>query len=99
MSLKVIFHAPTAEALTRARRNLVNFRAADDSATLQIIANAAAVGAALDNPDPATDDALLICRTTLDNTGRRNDRGLAEIDSAVVDLAWRQANGWQYIRT
>ncbi|MEX0420905.1 DsrE family protein [Spiribacter pallidus] len=97
--LRVVFHAPTPEALDRARRNLLNFRVADPEAELVIIANAGAVSAALANPDPDTDAALLVCRRTLANAGITNQRQLAETDSAVVEIARRQAKGWQYIRS
>lgn len=97
--LRVVFHAPTPEALHRARRNLLNFRIIEPDAALVIIANAGAVGAALETPDTDTDTALLLCQRTLTNAGITNHRQLAETDSAVVEIARRQAEGWQYIRS
>jgi NitT/TauT family transport system ATP-binding protein len=98
MTDRVIFHAPTAGSLTRARRNLLNFRAAAPTAELRIIANAAAVAAALEHPDPDTDAQLVLCRTSLTRQGLNNDAGVAETDSAVVAIARLQQAGWQYIR-
>ena len=97
-SLQVVFHAPTAQALDRARQNLVNFQAIEPQAELRLVVNGEAVRAALDNPDPATDGFVFLCRNTLQRRGLRNDRQLAEVDAAVVELAWLQAKGWQYIR-
>jgi NitT/TauT family transport system ATP-binding protein len=99
MNLQVVFHATTFDELMRARRNLLNFRYAEPSAKLAIIANAGAVVGALENPDPSTDDSLSICSNTLANSGQTNYRGLYEISSAVVEIARRQASGWQYIRS
>lgn len=98
MTLQVVFHAPTAEALTRARRNLLNFRAAEPDARLRLIANGPAVPAALDNPDSETDPYLRVCLNTLQTLGLENTRGLPEVAAGVVELARCQANGWQYIR-
>jgi len=97
-SLQVVFHAPTAQALDRARRNLVNFQAIEPQAELRLVVNGGAVQAALDNPDPATDGFVFLCRNTLERQGLQNNQNLAEVDAAVVELAWLQAKGWQYIR-
>ena len=46
--LHILLHAPDAEGLQRARMNLVNALRADPSCQVRIIANAAAVAAALE---------------------------------------------------
>jgi len=92
-----MLHAPCAESLTRARRNLVNLKVARPDASVIIVANGAAVAAALKTPD-ATDDALRLCRNSLKAQGLVNARGLTEVDAAVVTLAENQAAGWAYIR-
>lgn len=96
--LEVVFHAPTAKALARARRNLVNFQAIEPEAKLQLIANGEAVAAALETADEATDARLFLCANSLQRLGLSNTRHLAEVDSAVVEIARLQAAGWQYIR-
>ena len=96
-ALRVLLHAPTEEALARARRNARNLRAARPEAEVLIIANAAAVAAALATPDE-TDALLRLCRNSLTAQGLDNPRGLAEVEAAVVTLAEYQADGWAYIR-
>jgi NitT/TauT family transport system ATP-binding protein len=95
--LRVLLHAPTAEALTRARRNAVNLHNARPDAEVLIIANGSAVATALATPD-ATDSLLRLCRNSLVAQRLDNTRELAEVEAAVVTLAERQANGWAYIR-
>ena len=95
--LRVLLHAPTAEALGRARRNARNLLQARPDAELLIVANGAAVAAALATPDD-TDDRLRLCRNSLAAQGLDNARGLAEVEAAVVTLAEYQAAGWGYIR-
>ena len=46
-TLQILLHAPDAEGLQRARMNAVNARKGDPPCTVRIIANAAAVAAAL----------------------------------------------------
>jgi len=96
-ALHVLLHAPSAEALTRARRNAANLRNARPDAEVLIIANASAVAAALATPD-VTDPLLRLCRNSLSAQGLDNTRELVEIEAAVVTLAELQAKGWAYIR-
>jgi NitT/TauT family transport system ATP-binding protein len=96
-SLRVLLHAPTAEALTRARRNAANLHNTRPDAEVLIIANAGAVATAVATPD-VTDSLLRLCHNSLVAQGLDNTRELAEVEAAVVTLAERQANGWVYIR-
>ncbi|WP_136247126.1 DsrE family protein [Halomonas borealis] len=95
--LRVLLHAPTAEALTRARRNARNLQHARPAAEVLIIANGGAVAAALAEPD-ASDDRLRLCRNSLAAQGLDNPHGIAEVEAAVVTLAEYQRDGWAYIR-
>jgi len=97
-SLRVVLHAPTADGLARARRNALNLAKARPEAEVLIVANGAAVTAALDIPDPASDAWLRLCRNTLAAQKLNNTAGLEEVDAAVVTLAELQAQGWAYIR-
>lgn len=94
---RVLIHAPTAEALIRARRNAANLHKTRPDAEVLIIANASAVAAALTSPD-ATDPLLRLCRNSLAAQGLDNTQALAEVEAAVVTLAELQAKGWAYIR-
>lgn len=96
--LRVVFHAPTANSLDRARRNARNLIKARDDAQVRIIANGAAVPAALAEPDPVTDRWLRLCRNTLAAQGLDNTAGYEEVEAAVVALAELQGDGWAYIR-
>lgn len=96
--LRVLLHAPTADGLARARRNARNLVTSRPGAEVLIVANGAAVPAALAEPDPGSDDRLRLCRNTLAAQGLDNPAGLEEVEAAVVFLAECQADGWAYIR-
>src|SRR5450830_1662269 len=63
-TLRLIIHAPTANALERARRNLANLLTAAPDAQVELVINAAAVPAALSTPD-ALDGHLRVCQNSL----------------------------------
>ncbi len=96
--LNVMLHAPTPDALARARRNALNLLRSRPDAGLLIIANGAAVASALAQPDPETDHLLRLCRNSLNAQNLDNTGGLAEVAAAVVTLAELQGQGWAYIR-
>lgn len=96
--LCVLLHAPTAEALARARRNAANLHNARPDAEILVIANAGAVASALATPD-VTDPLLRVCSNSLAAQGLYNTRELVEVEAAVVTLAELQTEGWAYIRT
>ena len=96
--MKVILHAPTEDALARARSNAKNLRAAEPDATIEIVANAGAVRAAVATPDPDTDDALRLCGNTLRRSDIEPPEDAVVVDAAVAHIARRQAAGWLYIR-
>ena len=98
MSIRLLIHAPTAGALVRGRRNLANLLAADPSAEVELVANGAAVAAALDAPDPATDARLVLCRNSLAAAGRSAPPGVRTVAAAVLHVAERQRDGWAYFR-
>lgn len=96
--LNVMLHAPTPDALARARRNARNLIKSQPDAGVLIIANGAAVATALAQPDPDTDALLRLCRNSLAAQNLENTGGVAEVDAAVVTLAELQGQGWAYIR-
>ncbi len=96
-TLHVLIHAPTPDALRRARNNAANLLKGEPQAQVEIIANAAAVAAALAEPH-ATDAHLRLCGNTLQNTGAQAPATLQVVPAAIVHLARRQAEGWVYIR-
>lgn len=96
--LRVVLHAPTAAALTRARSNLRNLLAEAPDAEVRIIANADGVAAALADPDAAADLHLFLCENTLANRGLDAPAGIPTVPAAVHALATLQRDGWAYIR-
>ena len=91
-------HAPTPEALTRARRNLVNFRREHPETPAVLVVNGAAATHALDAPDPATDAALVLCGNSLAAAGRTAPPGARTTPAAVALLHTLQQRGWSYFR-
>lgn len=96
--LRVLIHAPTPDALARARNSAANLRKASPDALIRIIANAQAVGAALDAPHEQ--DALTwLCPNTLASTGHQARMPLQTLPhAAILELAQQQHAGWTYIR-
>ncbi|HWK69497.1 MAG TPA: hypothetical protein VNS29_01485 [Burkholderiaceae bacterium] len=98
--LKVILHAPTPEALERARNNAINLRREDSEAEVRIIVNAKAVATALDVAHPDMDAFTWVCPNTLTRSNRENRPPLHLLDgAAVLEIARLQQNGWVYIRS
>ena len=98
MTLKLVIHAPTAAALTRARRNLRNLLAAEPTAEVELVANAEAARVALAEPDFEADARLLVCQNSLDQAGLTAPAEVATVGAAIQHIARRQAEGWSYFR-
>lgn len=98
MSLKLIIHAPTANALVRARRNLRNFLAVEPDAEVELVANGEAVRVALSEPDSETDGFLVLCANSLRAAQLATPDGISTTDAAIAHIARRQAEGWSYFR-
>lgn len=96
--MRVVIHAPTKGALSRARSNARNLKAAESDCTVEIVVNAEAVSAALNDPDTETDDVLRLCGNTLKRTGREARADLEVVDAAIAHLVRRVNEGWIYIR-
>lgn len=69
MSLQLVIHAPDEASLARARSNARNLLAAAPDARCEIVVNAEAVSAAIDQRDPSTDGLLILCGNTLRSKG------------------------------
>jgi len=96
-TLRLIIHAPTANALERARRNLANLLTAAPDAQVELVINAAAVPAALSTPD-ALDGHLRVCQNSLTANQLTAPEGVAVVPAAVLHIAQRQSEGWSYMR-
>ncbi len=97
--LKVILHAPSANALQRARNNARNLKKEVSHAEIRIIVNAEAVTCALDTADDTTDMMTWVCPNTLTRLNRELRAPLALLPSAaILELVLLQQSGWTYIR-
>ena len=96
-TLRLIIHAPTPNALDRARRNLANLLKLAPAAQVELVINAGAVAAALSKPDPL-DHHLCICRNTLVANQLTAPDGITVVPAAILHIAQRQADGWAYMR-
>ena len=97
--LRIALHAPTPDALARARASAFNARKADPQCSVRIIANASAVATALDTPHADADGLTQLCPNTLAHTGRQLRAPLSVLEvPAVIALAQLQQAGWTYIR-
>jgi intracellular sulfur oxidation DsrE/DsrF family protein len=97
--LKVILHAPTGNALQRARNNARNLKKATPDAEIRIIVNAEAVTTALDTVEADTDMMTWVCPNTLAKLNRELRTPLTLLQSpAILELVLMQQSGWTYIR-
>ncbi|MEB0028849.1 hypothetical protein QN375_24285 [Pseudomonas sp. MH9.2] len=98
-NLHVVLHAPTPDALARARNNAVNLLKDAPQATVRIIVNSKAVAAALDDPNGEMDAITWICPNTLRSLDRDVSAPLRVLaQGAVSELVKMQSEGWFYIR-
>lgn len=98
--IRIVLHAPTASAVTRARNNAANLLKQSAPVEVRIVVNAEAVQAVLDAPDAASDALTLVCPNTLSRTGQSAPEPLIVLDeAAVLAIARMQADGWRYIRS
>ncbi len=98
--IRIVLHAPTASAVTRARNNAANVLKQGVPVEVRIVVNAEAVAAVLDAPDIVGDALTLVCPNTLSRIGRSAPEPLTVLDeAAVLAIARMQADGWSYIRS
>lgn len=98
MPPKVILHAPTENALARARSNARNALKAWPDVEIEIVVNADAVRSAVAQADPETDPMLRICENSLTARAIQCPGTIQTVSAAMTHIAERQAKGWAYIR-
>ena len=96
--LRILFHAPSAAALQRARRSAQDVLKAHPDANIEIVADADGAEAALVRHDEATDPLVVLCEASLRRSGLRPPEGRRTAPLAAVFMVHRQAEGWTYIR-
>ena len=96
--MKVLLHAPTSNSLVRARANAISLLQTDEEAAVVIVANGGAVAAALDNPDPTTDNLLVVCSATLRHENLPAPAAIETTPEGSYLIAKMQRKGWSYLR-
>ncbi|EKS72703.1 hypothetical protein BURK_004602 [Burkholderia sp. SJ98] len=98
-SIKVLIHAPTPEALKRARQNALNLLRARPDAQVRIMLSGPAVSAALESDPHESDPLTWLCPNTLANIGEQVRAPMQVMKEAAILLVARlQQNGWAYVR-
>ncbi|MEB5967125.1 MULTISPECIES: hypothetical protein [Comamonas] len=99
---RIVLHAPSPQALIRARGNFKNLKATHPGLEVWIVVNAQAVQAVLDEPHemgPALTQVLL-CPNTLRNNGLHAPAHIQVLPMGAVEaIARMQQDGWIYIRS
>ncbi len=96
--LKIVLHAPTPGALTRARSNATNLRNAEPNAQIRIVANGEAINQAVAERDAGTDECLVLCNNSLKKKALEAPEGIEVTTAGILLLAQLQQEGWIYIR-
>lgn len=99
MSTRVLLHAPTPDALERARSNARNLLKDIPEAQVRIIANAQAVKACVQGAEHDCDVYTYLCPNTLRNQELSAPERFKTLDQgAITTLVQLQAEHWIYIR-
>ncbi|MEJ6667972.1 MAG: hypothetical protein QNL48_10220 [Alcaligenes aquatilis] len=99
MSTRVLLHAPTVDALERARSNARNLLKDIADAQIRIIANAQAVKACVEGAEHDCDTYTYLCPNTLRNQGLNAPERFQTLEhGAITALVKLQADNWIYIR-
>ncbi len=98
MKTRVLIHASQADALERARNNAMNLRKDMPDIEVRIIANAQAVGQALQQSQPECDPITYLCPNTLRGLGATATAPFQVMEQgAVTEIVRLQQAGWLYI--
>ena len=99
MSTRVLLHAPTADALERARSNARNLLKDIPDAQIRIIANAQAVKACVEGAEHECDIYTYLCPNTLRNQALSAPERFQTLEQgAITALVTLQAENWIYMR-
>ena len=97
--LRILLHAPTAAALTRAHNNANNIAADVPAAEVRIVVNGEAVAAVLEAPNVILSTRTLVCPNTLGRMDRNAPSPLVVLpQGAALSLALMQQEGWCFVR-
>lgn len=96
--IKLLIHAPTAEALKRAQNNARNLLKLEADAIIEIVVNGPAVSTAVQIDDASILPLLVLCQNSLNSQSLTPPEGVQTVTAAVRHLALQQAQGWAYVR-
>jgi len=96
--MKVVIHAPTAEALRRARAFARTLHAKDEEAAIVILANGDGAASAVKEPDSTADRWLVLCECALTELSLIKPPGIESTDNGIFLIAKLQRKGWSYCR-
>lgn len=96
--MNILLHAPSVDALRRARSNARNLLAIHPDARVRIVTNAEGAIAACRDRDPHTDPLLTVCENTLRARCLSAPPHLQKTPAAIELIARLQQQGWLYIR-
>ncbi len=99
MSTRVLLHAPTPDALERARSNARNLLKDIPDAQIRIIVNAQAVKTCIQGAEDECDTYTYLCPNTLRNQALQAPERFQTLgQGAITALVQLQAESWLYIR-
>lgn len=99
MTTQVLLHAPTPDALNRARSNARNLLKDMPDAQVRILANAQAVAACVQAQAHECDAYTYLCPNTLRTLSLQAPARLQVLDQgAITTMVRLQQEGWLYIR-
>ncbi|AYR19948.1 hypothetical protein [Alcaligenes faecalis] len=99
MSSRVLLHAPTVDALERARSNARNLLRDIPDAQIRIIVNAQAVQACVEGAEHDCDAYTYLCPNTLRHQDLNAPERFQTLEhGAITALVKLQAENWIYIR-
>lgn len=99
MTAQVLLHAPTPDALNRARSNARNLLKDIPDAQVRILANAQAVAACVQAQEHECDAFTYLCPNTLRTLSLQAPARFHVLDQgAITALVRLQQDGWLYIR-
>jgi len=95
--IKVIIHAPTPDAVLRARSNAANLLKAEPDAQVKIVVNADGVVEAI-NDSSEMDSCTVFCSNSLKKHSLEAGDGHEVTPAGILLIVQLQQQGWAYIR-
>ena len=95
--MNILLHAPTENSYRRAKNNRLNILKDNPDTTVEVVVNAQAVHAAVEDKH-MDNDIVSLCANSLRKAKLAAPVRARVIPNAMLHIARRQADGWVYIR-